>query len=381
MTYFNFPHIEEDDNLKNLRNDVKSFLKTTFNSNNFKPQADAWMYSANPEFSKKLGEKGWLGMSFPKKYGGREKTMLERYVITEELLVAGAPVAAHWIADRQSGSQIIRYGTEKQKKEIIPKISSGECFFAIGMREPDSGSDLASVKTFAKKTADGWELTGRKIWSTGAHLSHYMIVLARTEKLDEKNRHSGLSQFLVNLKLPGVDIKPYQDASYDIAKFDLSLFMSEVGDELVGSFNYCTDLFTEDTISRLARNFDRLLESFVENSSTKVKDLRLLTDERRKQILIDWNDTASPYPKDKTIYQLFEDQVNKTPDNIAVIFEDQKLSYKDLNKKSNQLNMLNQIPNFYESIVEANNRGELWGIEKSSIDSIQLEIDFNIDND
>ena len=118
MTYFNFPHIEEDDNLKNLRNDVKSFLKTTFNSNNIKPQADAWMYSANPEFSKKLGEKGWLGMSFPKKYGGREKTMLERYVITEELLVAGAPVAAHWIADRQSGSQIIRYGTEEQKKDI-----------------------------------------------------------------------------------------------------------------------------------------------------------------------------------------------------------------------------------------------------------------------
>ena len=142
MTYFNFPHIEEDDNLKNLRNDVKSFLKTTFNSNNIKPQADAWMYSANPEFSKKLGEKGWLGMSFPKKYGGREKTMLERYVITEELLVAGAPVAAHWIADRQSGSQIIRYGTEEQKKEIIPKISSGECFFAIGMSEPDSGSCL-----------------------------------------------------------------------------------------------------------------------------------------------------------------------------------------------------------------------------------------------
>ena len=214
MTYFNFPHIEEDDNLKNLRNDVKSFLKTTFNSNNIKPQADAWMYSANPEFSKKLGEKGWLGMSFPKKYGGREKTMLERYVITEELLVAGAPVAAHWIADRQSGSQIIRYGTEEQKKEIIPKISSGECFFAIGMSEPDSGSDLASVKTFAKKTADGWALTGRKIWSTGAHLSHYMIVLARTEKLDEKNRHSGLSQFLVNLKLPGVEINPIEDMTH-----------------------------------------------------------------------------------------------------------------------------------------------------------------------
>ena len=139
------------------------------------------------------------------------------------------------------------------------------------------------------------------------------------------------------LKLPGVDIKLYDDASYDVAKFDLSLFMSDGGDELVGSFNYCTDLFTEDTISRLARNFDRLLESFVENSSIKIKELRLLTDERLKQILVDWNDTSAPYPKDKTIYQLFEEQVKKTPDNIAVIFEDEKLSYKDLNKKSNKL--------------------------------------------
>ena len=109
------------------------------------------------------------------------------------------------------------------------------------------------------------------------------------------------------LKLPGVDIKPYQDASYDVAKFDLSLFMSEVGDKLAGSFNYCTDLFNQETIERISRNFERLLSAIVENSSAKVKDLRLLTDERRKQILVDWNDTAAPYPKDKTIYQLFEE--------------------------------------------------------------------------
>ena len=97
-------------------------------------------------------------MSFPKKYGGNEKTALERYIVTEELLASGAPVAAHWIADRQSGSQILRYGTEEQKQSIIPKITSGECFFAIGMSEPDSGSDLASVKTKATKSDDGWIL-------------------------------------------------------------------------------------------------------------------------------------------------------------------------------------------------------------------------------
>ena len=127
-----FPVFVLQETIDKNANNVKSFLKTTFNSNNIKPQADAWMYSANPEFSKKLGEKGWLGMSFPKKYGGREKTMLERYVITEELLVAGAPVAAHWIADRQSGSQIIRYGTEEQKKEIIPKISNSNIGKCVG---------------------------------------------------------------------------------------------------------------------------------------------------------------------------------------------------------------------------------------------------------
>ena len=139
------------------------------------------------------------------------------------------------------------------------------------------------------------------------------------------------------LKLPGVDIKPYFEASYDVAKFDLSLFMSEAGGELVGSFNYCTDLFNQETIERISRNFKRLLCAIAENSSTKVKDLRILTDERRKQILIDWNNTAAPYPKDKTIHQLFEDQAKKTPDNIAVVFEDKKLRYNELNQKSNQL--------------------------------------------
>ena len=139
------------------------------------------------------------------------------------------------------------------------------------------------------------------------------------------------------LKLPGINIKPYSDASYDVAKFDLSLFMSEVGDELAGSFNYCTDLFNQETIELISRNFERLLSAIVENSSAKIKDLRLLTNERRKQILIDWNDTSAPYPKDKTIYQLFEEQAKKNPNNIAVIFEGEILSYKDLNKKSNQL--------------------------------------------
>ena len=211
MSKFNFPSIEETNDLSELRKDVRSFITNSLNDKEFEPSADAWVFSASPQFSKKLGSMGWLGMSFPKKYGGNERTALERYVVTEELLASGAPVAAHWIADRQSGSQILRYGSEEQKKSIIPKITSGECFFAIGMSEPDSGSDLASVKTKATKIENGWSLEGRKIWSTGAHLSNYMIVLARTSPASEKNRHEGLSQFLVDLSLPNVSVKGIPD--------------------------------------------------------------------------------------------------------------------------------------------------------------------------
>ena len=211
MSKFNFPYIKETNDLSNLRKEVRNFITNSLNDKEFEPTADAWVFSASPEFSKKLGSMGWLGMSFPKKYGGNERTALERYVVTEELLASGAPVAAHWIADRQSGSQILRYGSEEQKKSIIPKITAGECFFAIGMSEPDSGSDLASVKTRATKIENGWNLEGRKIWSTGAHISNYMIVLARTSPASEKNRHEGLSQFLVDLSLPNVIVKGIPD--------------------------------------------------------------------------------------------------------------------------------------------------------------------------
>ena len=211
MSKFNFPSIKETNDLSNLRKEVRNFITKSLNNKEFEPSADAWVFSASPDLSKKLGSMGWLGMSFPKKYGGNERTALERYVVTEELLASGAPVAAHWIADRQSGSQILKYGNEEQKKSIIPKITAGECFFAIGMSEPDSGSDLASVKTRATKIENGWKLEGRKIWSTGAHIANYMIVLVRTSPASENNRHEGLSQFLVDLSLPNVSVKGIPD--------------------------------------------------------------------------------------------------------------------------------------------------------------------------
>ncbi|MEC8833487.1 MAG: acyl-CoA dehydrogenase family protein, partial [Pseudomonadota bacterium] len=155
------------------------------------------------EFSRKLGMRGWIGMTWPKQYGGGERSFFERYVVTEELLAAGAPVSAHWIADRQSGPLLLRYGTEDQKLKYLPPITRGESYFSIGMSEPDSGSDLASVQTRARAVDGGWILNGTKLWSTDAQRNHYMVALVRTGPAGE-SRHEGLSQFIVDLHDDGV---------------------------------------------------------------------------------------------------------------------------------------------------------------------------------
>lgn len=208
---FQFPRLEFDPAADALRDEVRGFLAHELASGGFTPAADCWVSAADPEFSRKMGARGWLGMTWPREFGGHDCPVAHRFVVTEEMLAAGAPVAAHWIADRQTGSHILRYGTEEQKKTILPRIAAGECFTAIGMSEPQAGSDLAAIKTSARRTDKGWVLSGRKIWSTGAHFSHYMIVLARTSPAEGRNRQVGLSQFLVDLSLPGIDISGIRD--------------------------------------------------------------------------------------------------------------------------------------------------------------------------
>ncbi|MEO0906287.1 MAG: acyl-CoA dehydrogenase family protein [Pseudomonadota bacterium] len=208
---FDFPRAPSDPAADALRAELREFLAAERVNGGYTPQADCWVSAADPEFSRKMGARGWLGMTWPREYGGRERPVAHRFVVTEETLAAGAPVAAHWVADRQTGSHILRYGTEQQKRGILPKIAAGECYTAIGMSEPQAGSDLAAIRTAARRTSDGWVLSGRKIWSTGAHLAHYMIVLARTSPAEGRNRQVGLSQFLVDLSLPGIDISGIRD--------------------------------------------------------------------------------------------------------------------------------------------------------------------------
>jgi alkylation response protein AidB-like acyl-CoA dehydrogenase len=146
-------------------------------------------------------------MTLPPEYGGHGRTALERYVVTEELLAAGAPVAAHWVGDRQTGPSLLRYGTEEQKQFFLPRLVSGEVFFAIGMSEPGSGSDLASVRTRAERVDGGWAITGTKLWTSNAHRADWFFVLCRSAPLGE-DRHAGLSQFIIDLKTPGISIRP-----------------------------------------------------------------------------------------------------------------------------------------------------------------------------
>jgi alkylation response protein AidB-like acyl-CoA dehydrogenase len=131
---------------------------------------------------------------------------VERFVVIEELLAAGAPIVAHWVAERQSAPTILAFGTEEQRRFFLPRIAAGECWFSLGMSEPDAGSDLAAVRTAAKKVDDGWRVSGSKVWTSNAHLNHFMVVLCRTSPSED--RHGGLSQLIVDLRAPGLKVSP-----------------------------------------------------------------------------------------------------------------------------------------------------------------------------
>ena len=206
MHEFRFDPVRLPESADALRREVRAFIAAQVAAGRFDPRLNSWN-SRDPEFSRECGRRGYIGMCWPKRYGGHERSALERYVVVEEMLAGGAPVGAHWVADRQSGNQILRHGSERAKQLILPRIAAGECFFGIGMSEPDSGSDLAAVRTKAVRVEGGWSITGTKVWTSFAHYAHYLIALARTEAKDE-NRHAGLTQFIVDMSRPGISVRP-----------------------------------------------------------------------------------------------------------------------------------------------------------------------------
>jgi len=211
MRAFRFESLTLPPEADEMRRKVRAFLKEERDKGRYAAHRTSWS-TFDPEFSKRAAKAGFIGMIWPKRYGGGEYSNLQRFVMTEEMLAAGAPGGAHWIADRQSGPQILKHGSERARELILPRIAAGECYFGIGMSEPDSGSDLAAARTKADKVEGGWVINGTKIWTSNAHRVHYLIVLARTEPPSE-NRHAGLSQFIVDTGSEGIEIRPIMNLS------------------------------------------------------------------------------------------------------------------------------------------------------------------------
>lgn len=211
MRAFRFESLTLPPEADAMRRKVRVFLEDERANRRYAAHRTSWS-TFDPEFSRRAAKAGFIGMTWPRQYGGGEYSNLERFVVAEEMLAAGAPGGAHWIADRQSGPQILKHGSERAKELILPRIASGECYFGIGMSEPDFGSDLAAARTRADRVEDGWVINGAKIWTSNAHRVHYLIVLVRTEPTGQ-DRHAGLSQFIVDTTSKGIEIRPIMNLS------------------------------------------------------------------------------------------------------------------------------------------------------------------------
>ena len=192
-----------------FREEVRDFLEEELRQGLWQPSCDAWIQGYSPEFTKKVSQRGWIGLTWPEEYGGQGRSHIDRLICTEEMLRYGAPTGCHWFADRQIGSAILRYGTEEQKKEMLPKIIKGEAYLGLGMSEPEAGSDLASLQTRAVEDGSDYVIDGQKMWTSAGMFMNYIYLVARTDP--EAPKHRGISEFIIDTSLPGITITPTID--------------------------------------------------------------------------------------------------------------------------------------------------------------------------
>lgn len=170
---------------------------------------DSWINGFSKEFAKELAALGWIGMTWPAEFGGGGRPPIDRLIVAEELISAGAPIAAMWFADRQMGPTLIAYGRADQQAELLPRILSGDTTWCIGMSEPDAGSDLASLATSARLDGDEWVIDGQKIWTSFAEVADYCYLICRTRA--EGPPHAGISEIVVPMSAPGIEVRPITD--------------------------------------------------------------------------------------------------------------------------------------------------------------------------
>jgi alkylation response protein AidB-like acyl-CoA dehydrogenase len=170
---------------------------------------DSWINGFSAEFAKELAALGWIGLTWPVEHGGGGRPPIERLIIGEELIAAGAPIAAMWFADRQMGPALIAFGRPDQQAEFLPGILAGETTWCIGMSEPGAGSDLASLNTSARRDGDEWVINGQKIWTSFAAVADYCYLICRTSS--DGPPHRGISEIIVPMSTPGIEVRPITD--------------------------------------------------------------------------------------------------------------------------------------------------------------------------
>jgi alkylation response protein AidB-like acyl-CoA dehydrogenase len=170
---------------------------------------DSWINGYSKDFAKQLAERGWIGLTWPVEFGGGGRPAVDRLIIGEELISAGAPIAAMWFADRQMGPSLIAFGRPDQRDQFLPGILSGEATWCIGMSEPGAGSDLAGIQTSARRDGDEFVINGQKVWTSFGHIADYCYVICRTSA--DGLPHEGISEIIVPMDTPGVQARPIQD--------------------------------------------------------------------------------------------------------------------------------------------------------------------------
>jgi alkylation response protein AidB-like acyl-CoA dehydrogenase len=170
------------------------------------PAGDEAAFEFRRSWQRTLNDAGWAGISWPKEYGGRGATLVEQAIFSEEIVRAGAPQLANVLGLAMGGPTVVAHGTEEQKRRYLPEILSANEIWCQGFSEPESGSDLASLKTRAVKHGDEWVVTGQKVWTTFAHHAKWCMLVARTDQAAPK--HKGITYFLMDMEQDAVQVRP-----------------------------------------------------------------------------------------------------------------------------------------------------------------------------
>ena len=279
--------IELTKNQQKLKDELKEYFSTLLNKELMSEMSDPQFFEGGgPEFKKALkimGQDGWIGLSWPKEFGGKEFTPIEQYIFVEEIMRTGFPFP--FLTTESVGPMIAQYGSDWAKETIAKSILRGETIFAIGYSEPNAGTDLASLKTQALPDKEGFKINGQKIWTSLANYADYIWLAARTN--NEVKNHKGISMFIVPTDDDGFSYTPIQtlgDVTTNMTYYD-DIYVSK--DNLVGELNSGWNLITSQlNLERLALvnhgPVDELYHQLLSLAkSTKVDSTNVLSD-------IDW---------------------------------------------------------------------------------------------